>query len=160
MLWFFQRDHPHAQAVPILDLRLREKPQPHSCGFFYASTISTDKDTGMSSTLGGLDYDNDALDFRLVVQAAKGELVITNALTAPLPIVPISMKIVATVFTSWSTMQCWMKISNRFLSISHSSMTHRRTRNLRHCETRHSEIALTGMGLGKSIGNNVTVSLA
>lgn len=48
---------------------------------FYAGAISTDEDTGMSGTLGGLDYDNDVLDFRLVVQAAKGDVVITDALT-------------------------------------------------------------------------------
>lgn len=48
---------------------------------FYAGSIITDEDTSMSGTLGGLDYDNDVLDFRLVVQGAKGDIVITDALT-------------------------------------------------------------------------------
>jgi len=55
---------------------------------FYAGTISTDEDTAMSGTLGGLDYDNDVLDFRLVVQGAKGDVVITNALTGAFTYTP------------------------------------------------------------------------
>ncbi|MBL1274476.1 MAG: tandem-95 repeat protein [Ectothiorhodospiraceae bacterium] len=48
---------------------------------FYAGNLTTDEDTSMSGMLGGLDPDGDVLDFRLVVQAAKGDIVITDAAT-------------------------------------------------------------------------------
>lgn len=55
---------------------------------FFAGTISTDEDTAMSGILGGLDYDGDVLDFRLVVQAAKGSVVITDPLTGAFTFTP------------------------------------------------------------------------
>jgi len=46
---------------------------------FFAGSVSTDEDTSITGMLGAMDPDGDMLDIRLVVQGAKGDVIITDA---------------------------------------------------------------------------------
>lgn len=46
---------------------------------FFTGSVTTDEDTPVGGVLGAMDPDGDVLDIRLVVQGAKGDVVITDA---------------------------------------------------------------------------------
>lgn len=55
---------------------------------YYAGSLRTTEDHAVSGVLGGIDNDGDALDFRLVSQAGKGSVQITDRLTGAFTYTP------------------------------------------------------------------------